>query len=168
MPRVFRPTRCTNGCAVRDIQDAADILLPVYERTGKRDGYVSLEVSPKLAHHTARDHRGSTTAREGRRPAKPDDQGARNVVGVAGHPAAFIAAGVNVNATLLFSHVTYEKVIDLYLLGLRTACRERSAAGRRRQRRELLHQPARLRRSTRFITGALEHGARAVCIARCC
>jgi transaldolase len=35
--------------AVRDIQDAADILRPVYDRTGGRDGYVSLEVSPFLA-----------------------------------------------------------------------------------------------------------------------
>jgi transaldolase/glucose-6-phosphate isomerase len=39
--------------AVRDIQDAADALLPVYEQTSKRDGYVSLEVSPFLAHDTA-------------------------------------------------------------------------------------------------------------------
>ncbi|MGH8515537.1 MAG: transaldolase family protein [Gammaproteobacteria bacterium] len=39
--------------AVRDIQDAADALLPVCEQTSKRDGYVSLEVSPFLAHDTA-------------------------------------------------------------------------------------------------------------------
>jgi len=38
--------------AVRDIQDAADLLRPVYEQTKKRDGYVSLEVSPLLAHDT--------------------------------------------------------------------------------------------------------------------
>src|SRR5256886_9014015 len=38
--------------AVRDIQDAADILLPVYKSTNKRDGYVSLEVSPTLARDT--------------------------------------------------------------------------------------------------------------------
>ena len=36
--------------AVRDIQDAADLLRPVYEQTKRRDGYVSLEVSPTLAH----------------------------------------------------------------------------------------------------------------------
>ncbi len=38
--------------AIRDIQDAADIMLPVYRQTNKRDGYVSLEVSPKLARDT--------------------------------------------------------------------------------------------------------------------
>jgi transaldolase/glucose-6-phosphate isomerase len=39
--------------AVRDIRDAADALLPVYEETSRRDGYVSLEVSPFLDHDTA-------------------------------------------------------------------------------------------------------------------
>src|SRR6266853_3574962 len=38
--------------AIRDIQDAADILRPVYDRTRKRDGYVSLEVAPFLANET--------------------------------------------------------------------------------------------------------------------
>src|SRR5271154_3335237 len=40
------------GLAIRDIQDAADVLRPVYDRTRRRDGYVSLEVSPFLAHET--------------------------------------------------------------------------------------------------------------------
>jgi len=47
--------------AIRDIQDAADVLQPVYERTSTRDGYVSLEVSPLLAHDAA------ATLTEGRR-----------------------------------------------------------------------------------------------------
>jgi transaldolase/glucose-6-phosphate isomerase len=38
--------------AIKDIQDAADVLRPVYDRTGSRDGYVSLEVAPDLAHDT--------------------------------------------------------------------------------------------------------------------
>src|SRR6202050_3220378 len=38
--------------AIRDIQDAADVLRPVYDQTRARDGYVSLEVSPYLAHKT--------------------------------------------------------------------------------------------------------------------
>src|SRR5215471_10716341 len=38
--------------AIRDIQDAADLLLPIYKSTNRRDGYVSLEVSPKLARDT--------------------------------------------------------------------------------------------------------------------
>src|SRR5262249_57229721 len=40
--------------AIRDIQDAADVLRPVYEQSKKRDGYVSLQVSPTLARDTAR------------------------------------------------------------------------------------------------------------------
>ena len=39
--------------AIHDIQDVADILRPIYESSGKRDGYVSLEVSPYVAHDTA-------------------------------------------------------------------------------------------------------------------
>src|SRR5579862_1090228 len=38
--------------AIKDIQDAADVLRPVYDRTGSHDGYVSLEVSPDLANET--------------------------------------------------------------------------------------------------------------------
>src|SRR4030095_5769164 len=38
--------------AIKDIQDAADVLRPVYDRTGSHDGYVSLEVSPDLANDT--------------------------------------------------------------------------------------------------------------------
>src|SRR5262249_52671431 len=38
--------------AIKDIQDAADVLRPVYDRTGSHDGYVSLEVSPELANDT--------------------------------------------------------------------------------------------------------------------
>ena len=46
--------------AVEDIQHAADILRPVYEATQRRDGYVSLEVSPYLAHgHGSDDRRGA-------------------------------------------------------------------------------------------------------------
>jgi transaldolase/glucose-6-phosphate isomerase len=103
--------------AVRDIQDAADTLRPVYERTCRRDGYVSLEVSPLLAHDTA------GTLAEARRlwaqvgrdnlmikvPAAPE-----------GLPAiqALIGDGINVNVTLLFGCETYEKVAEAYIAGL--------------------------------------------------
>ena len=46
------PKEVYEAIATRDIQDAADVLRPVYDRTGRRDGYVSLEVSPYLAHDT--------------------------------------------------------------------------------------------------------------------
>jgi transaldolase/glucose-6-phosphate isomerase len=103
--------------AIEDIQNAADILQPVYERTNGRDGYVSLEVSPELA----RDTEG--TIDEAKRlfqavsrpnlmikiPATPE-----------GIPAITetIGAGVNVNVTLVFSLQNYIAVADAYIAGL--------------------------------------------------
>ncbi|HXU82171.1 MAG TPA: ribose 5-phosphate isomerase B, partial [Polyangia bacterium] len=51
--RALDPKSLYERLAVRDIQDVADLLRPVYEETSRRDGYVSLEVSPLLAHDTA-------------------------------------------------------------------------------------------------------------------
>jgi transaldolase / glucose-6-phosphate isomerase len=103
--------------AVHDIQDAADILRPVYEETRRGDGYVSLEVSPNLAHDT------QGTIQEARRlwqtvgrpnimikvPATP-----------AGLPAfeQLISEAINVNVTLLFSQAVYERVAQAYIAGL--------------------------------------------------
>src|SRR6202142_1980965 len=50
--RQLDPKALYERIAIRDIQDAADILRPVYDRTKRSDGYVSLEVSPLLAHDT--------------------------------------------------------------------------------------------------------------------
>src|SRR6202051_2831884 len=103
--------------AIRDIQDAADILRPVYQSTKKRDGYVSLEVSPYLAHDT------NGTLEEARRLWKSVAR--ENVIikvpGTAeGIPAIrqLISEGINVNVTLLFSLDRYEEVIEAYLSGL--------------------------------------------------
>jgi transaldolase / glucose-6-phosphate isomerase len=103
--------------AVRDIQDAADLLLPVYEKTRRRDGYVSLEVSPYLA----RDTEG--TLAEGRRLWKT--VGRPNVLikvpaTTEGIPAVerLIGEGINVNVTLLFSQEVYQKVAEAYIAGL--------------------------------------------------
>jgi transaldolase/glucose-6-phosphate isomerase len=103
--------------AIQDIQDAADILRPVYEETRRGDGYVSLEVSPSLAHDT------QGTIQEARRlwqtvgrpnimikvPATP-----------AGLPAIeqLISEAINVNVTLLFSQAVYEHVAQAYIAGL--------------------------------------------------
>src|SRR5437867_4998120 len=103
--------------AVGDIQMATDVMAPVYARTHKRDGYVSLEVSPYLAHDTA------GTIEEARRlwqtvsrpnvmikvPATP-----------AGIPAIkqLISDGINVNVTLLFHMSMYEAVAEAYISGL--------------------------------------------------
>ena len=103
--------------AIRDIQDAADVLRPVYEETNFRDGYVSLEVSPYLARKT------QETIDEARRLWKAVDR--ENVMikvpGTAeGLPAIrqLIGEGININITLLFAQEVYEKVAEAYIGGL--------------------------------------------------
>ena len=103
--------------AVRDIQDAADVLLPVYQRTAKRDGYVSLEVSPKLAY----DARG--TIEEARRLWKAVARPNVMIKVPATHEGIFairqlISEAVNINVTLLFSQDAYAQVVEAYLAGL--------------------------------------------------
>ena len=103
--------------AIEDIQWAADLLLPVYEESEGRDGFVSLEVSPHLAHDTA------GTIQEARRLASA--VGRRNLmIKVPGTPAGIpavehlIGEGVNINVTLLFAQKNYEQVADAYMAGL--------------------------------------------------
>src|ERR1700730_3953655 len=103
--------------AVRDIQDAADLLRPVYESSGFRDGFVSLEVSPYLAHKTRE------TIAEARRlwKAVQRDNVMIKVPGTAeGLPAIrqLIGEGININITLLFAQEVYEKVAEAYIAGL--------------------------------------------------
>jgi transaldolase / glucose-6-phosphate isomerase len=103
--------------AFRDIRDAADVLAPLYAKTGKGDGYVSLEVSPFLAYDT------EGTLSEARRlwkaVARPNV-----MIKVPGTPEGLpairqlLSEGINVNITLLFSQATYEKVVEAYLAGL--------------------------------------------------
>lgn len=103
--------------ATTDIASGADLLYPIYEHTAGADGFISLEVSPTLAHDTP------GTIAEGKRlfaalgrpnimikvPATP-----------AGIPAirTLIGAGVNVNVTLIFDTAQYEAVANAYLTGL--------------------------------------------------
>src|SRR6478609_3080873 len=103
--------------AIRDIQDAADMFRPVYESTKRRDGYVSIEVSPYLA----RDMKGSLE--EARRLWK--SVGRENVMvkipgTVEGLPAIqqAISEGININITLLFAQDVYVKVAEAYIAGL--------------------------------------------------
>lgn len=103
--------------AIRDIQDAADFLRPVYQSSKRRDGYVSLEVSPYLA----RDTRGSIE--EARRLWKA--VGRENVMikipGTAeGIPAIqqALSEGININVTLLFAQDVYVKVAEAYIAGI--------------------------------------------------
>ena len=103
--------------AIKDIQDAADFLKPVYQQTNKRDGYVSLEVSPYLAHKT------QETLDEARRLWKR--VGRENLmVKVPGTPEGIpafqqlISEGININVTLLFAFDVYVRVADAYIAGL--------------------------------------------------
>ncbi|GBC81569.1 Transaldolase [bacterium HR10] len=102
---------------LEDIRMAADLFLPVFEATDGQDGFVSLEVSPKLAYDT------EGTIAEARRlwrllerqnvmikvPATPE-----------GLPAIeqLIGEGININVTLLFSIERYEQVAQAYIAGL--------------------------------------------------
>jgi transaldolase / glucose-6-phosphate isomerase len=103
--------------AIGDIQDAADMLRSVYNESKRRDGYVSLEVSPYLA----RDTKG--TLEEARRLW--NSVGRPNVMikvpGTAEGIPAFqqlISEGININVTLLFAQEVYEQVAEAYIAGL--------------------------------------------------
>ncbi len=103
--------------AIRDVQGACDIFKPVYQQSKRRDGYVSLEVSPYLANDT------KGTLEEARRlwkavgrenlmikvPATPD-----------GIPAVrqLLEEGLNINITLLFAQSAYEKVAEAFIAAL--------------------------------------------------
>ena len=105
------------GLAIEDIQLATDVLAGVYEQTGGRDGFVSMEVSPYLANDT------EGTLEEARRlhktigrpnvmikvPATPE-----------GVPAIrqLIGEGININVTLLFAVESYAAVAKAYMDGL--------------------------------------------------
>jgi transaldolase / glucose-6-phosphate isomerase len=105
------------GLAIRDIQDAADVLRPVYERTKKHDGYVSLEVAPFLANKT------QETIDEALRLWKAVDR-PNLMIKIPGTPAGVPAIetvlreGVNVNVTLLFSQDMYEEVAWAFIRAL--------------------------------------------------
>ncbi|MFD8376950.1 transaldolase [Streptomyces sp. NPDC059688] len=106
-----------------DVRAAADVLRPVYDATGGRDGRVSIEVDPRLAHDTA------ATVAEARQLAWLVDR--PNVMikipaTRAGLPAIteVIGLGISVNVTLIFSLERYREVMAAYLAGLEEA-RER-------------------------------------------
>lgn len=103
---------------IEDLQMAADVLRPIYDRTGGSDGFVSIEVSPHLAYDTSRSigeaqrlwralNRRNVMVKV---PATPE-----------GIPAIeqLLAEGINVNITLMFSLTQYEEVAEAYLRGMR-------------------------------------------------
>jgi transaldolase len=103
-----------------DVRAAADILRPAYDATGGRDGRVSIEVDPRLAHNT------EATVAEAKQLAWLVDR--PNVMikipaTRAGLPAIteVIGLGISVNVTLIFSLERYGEVMDAYLAGLERA-----------------------------------------------
>jgi transaldolase/glucose-6-phosphate isomerase len=103
--------------AIRDVQDACDIFRPVYDETRHRDGYVSLEVSPFLAHDT------NGTLEEARRLWKAVNR-PNLMVKVPATPEGIPAIrqlledGLNINITLLFAQSAYEKVAEAFISAL--------------------------------------------------
>ncbi len=115
--------------AVEDIRLATDVMWPVYEATGGRDGFVSLEVSPDLAHDTDR------TIEEARRLWERVDKSNLMIKVPAtteGLPAIarLLGEGINVNVTLLFAVDMYEQVVDAFFRGMEAAAEAGRDLGR--------------------------------------
>jgi transaldolase len=111
------------GLALEDISRAADLLWPVYRKSGGLDGFVSMEVSPDLAYNTEK------TIAEARRLFSAI--GRRNILikvpgTKQGIPAIeqLTGEGVNVNVTLLFSANRYEEIAEAYIRGLEERVRQ--------------------------------------------
>jgi transaldolase len=112
--------------ALDDVRRAADVLRPAYEASDGRDGFVSFECTPDLAHDAAGTVKQAVELWD--RLARPNVM-IKVPATDAGVPAIeeLTARGVNVNVTLLFALARYERVIDAYLSGLE----RRVAAGQR-------------------------------------
>lgn len=105
------------GIAIKDIQRAADIFKPVYDKTNGGDGYVSLEVSPSRAKDT------KATVEQAKELWKRVDR--KNLMvkipgTKEGLPAIreCISEGININVTLLFGLPRYKEVTEVYIQGL--------------------------------------------------
>ena len=103
--------------AIRDVQDACDIFKPIYQSTRRRDGYVSLEVSPYLANDT------KGTLEEARRLWKAVNR-ENLMIKVPGTPEGvpairqLLEEGLNINVTLLFAQSAYEAVAEAFFAAL--------------------------------------------------
>jgi transaldolase len=117
------PAELFDSLAIQDIQDTADIFLPVFKESRGGDGFVSIEVAPSLANDT------QGTLAEARRLFRT--VGRPNVMikipgTLEGLPAIeqAIYDGININITLLFSLARHEQVVEAYLKGLERRVRE--------------------------------------------
>src|SRR5579859_6343919 len=109
---------------IQDIRTVADLLRPIYDQTEGKDGYVSLEVSPELAHDT------DGTIAEARRFWKTVDR-PNLMIKIPATPEGIpaiqqtLSEGINVNITLIFSLDSYRDVTEAYL----SALEERNGQG---------------------------------------
>ena len=109
-----------DNITIRDIKDACDIFLPVYQQTDNKDGFVSLEVNPYLAYDT------ETTIKEAERLFQLINRPNLMIKVPAteeGFPAVevLLSQGINVNITLIFSREQYIKSARAYLNGIEKA-----------------------------------------------
>jgi transaldolase/glucose-6-phosphate isomerase len=117
------PKQIFDALSIHDIQAAADLFRPIYDRTNGGDGYISIEVAPNFANDTR------STISEARRLHKLVDRPNIMVKIPAtreGLPAIeeMIYEGVNINITLIFALEVYEQVIEAYIRGLEHRLRE--------------------------------------------
>jgi len=113
----LKPGEIFESLAVADVQQACDMFLPLYHRTEGGDGYVSIEVSPELAHDT------EGTAQEARRLWQAVNR-PNVMIKIPGTQAGLaaitrtLALGINVNVTLLFSVARYRQVMEAFFAAL--------------------------------------------------
>jgi len=113
----FNIQQIYENLTVEDIKNAADVLRPVYEKTNKKDGYVSLEVNPHFANDI------SATVSEAEKLFNKLNKSNVMIKVPATEKGIdcvehLISKGINVNITLIFSLKKYEKVRNAYINGL--------------------------------------------------
>ena len=118
-----RAAEIYDALMIEDLQTAADILRPIFDQTNGRDGFVSLEVSPFLAHDA------SKTVAEAKRYWKTLNRPNALIKVPATKEGIhairqLISEGINVNVTLLFGLPRYRDVLDAYLSGLEERIKE--------------------------------------------
>jgi len=111
------PMEIYETLAIGDVRAGCDVLRPLFDRLGGKDGFVSLEVSPFIARDTR------ATVEEAKRFWKAVDR-ANLFIKIPANPEGIpaireaTAAGISVNITLIFSNRVYQQVIDAYIAGL--------------------------------------------------
>jgi transaldolase/glucose-6-phosphate isomerase len=111
------PSEMLWGLMVEDIQSAADVFRPVYDKTKGKDGYVSIEVSPTVAAST---RRTIAFAEDLRMRCRRPNVMVKIPATKEGLPAIYdqISKGHNINITLIFAVERYAEVVEAYLAGL--------------------------------------------------